>query len=165
MIKHFFQEGRKFSVEVQKQGDGYYTGISEEGKSDTKLPVERLEITGRDSFKIATAHGETHGRFLFAGSDIYLHLKGRTFRFKEPSPQELASGGQAMHKSPMPGKVIAVQVKAGDSVQKDQTIVIVEAMKMENAIKARTAGTVKAVHCKPGDLVSPDLNLVEIEGT
>ena len=65
----------------------------------------------------------------------------------------------------MPGKVIAVQVAVGDSVQKDQTIVIVEAMKMENAIKATLNGKVKAVHCKVGDLVSPDLNLVELEGS
>ena len=165
MIKHFFQEGQKFTIEIQKQGDGFFTGISEEGKQDTSLPLEELRITGKDSFVLRTAHGESHGRFLFAGGDVYLHLKGRTFRFKEPSPADLASSGQAVHKSPMPGKVIAVQVAVGDSVQKDQTIVIVEAMKMENAIKARVAGQVKAVHCRPGDLVSPDLNLVEIEGS
>ena len=165
MIKHFFQEGQKFTIEIQKQGDGFFTGISEEGKRDIQLSFEELRITGKDSFVVRTAHGESHGRFLFAGGDVYLHLKGRTFRFKEPSPADLASSGQAVHKSPMPGKVIAVQVAVGDSVQKDQTIVIVEAMKMENAIKARVAGQVKAVHCRPGDLVSPDLNLVEIEGS
>ncbi len=163
MIKNFVQDGIPFAVEIQRQGDGFYIGISEEGKADGKLPVESARILDRDTFVIRTAQGEFKGRFLFAGDDAYVHILGQTFRLRAASPADLDTGGSSLHRSPMPGKVIAVPVAPGDSVTKDQTIVIVEAMKMENAIKSNLSGKVKAVHCKVGDLVSPDLNLVEIE--
>lgn len=165
MIKTFVQDGIPFTIELQKQGEGFYIGISEEGKPDIKLPVETAQILNGDTFSIQTAAGETKGRFYFAGDEVYVHIAGQTFRMKSVSPADLETNTSNLHRSPMPGKVIAVQVAVGDSVQKDQTIVIVEAMKMENAIKATLSGKVKAVHCKVGDLVSPDLNLVELEGS
>lgn len=164
MIKAFTQDGAPFSVEVQKQGSGFYTGISIDGKPDNNLAIEALRTTGPDSFEVQTAQGVFPGRFLFSGKDVYLYVQGQTFRFQATTAAELAQSGTPTHRSPMPGKVIAVPVVVGDSVQKDQTVVIVEAMKMENAIKAACSGKVKAVHCKVGDLISPDLNLIEIEG-
>jgi len=164
MIKIFVQEGTRFTVEVQKQGDGYYTGLSEESKGDVQLPIEDLVMEGPNAFRVKTASGIFPGRFFFADNEAFLHIKGQTFRFHAASAQDIEQTGSAFHRSPMPGKVIAVQVSVGDSVQKDQTVIIVEAMKMENAIKAGLSGKVKGVHCKVGDLVSPDLNLVEIEG-
>ncbi|MCE9600475.1 MAG: acetyl-CoA carboxylase biotin carboxyl carrier protein subunit [Spirochaetia bacterium] len=164
MIKAFAQDGAAFTVEVQKQGTGFYAGISIDGKPDNNLAIEALQTTGKDSFEVQTAQGVFPGRFLFAGKDVYLYVKGQAFRFQAATAAELAQSGISTHRSPMPGKVIAVPVAVGDSVQKDQTVVIVEAMKMENAIKAGLSGKVKAVHCKVGDLISPDLNLIEIEG-
>jgi biotin carboxyl carrier protein len=63
----------------------------------------------------------------------------------------------------MPGKIIRVMVGVGDSVEEGQPVCVLEAMKMENELHARLAGTVKAVYVKPGDDVEKDQVLAEIE--
>lgn len=65
--------------------------------------------------------------------------------------------------SPMPGSIIKVLVKAGDTLAKGQTVVILEAMKMENSITTDHAGTVKRVFVKEGTTVSSNAPLIEIE--
>ncbi|HNJ04996.1 MAG TPA: hypothetical protein PLB73_12125, partial [Leptospiraceae bacterium] len=50
MIKTFVQDGIPFTIELQKQGEGFYIGISEEGKPDIKLPVETAQILNGDTF-------------------------------------------------------------------------------------------------------------------
>ena len=51
----------------------------------------------------------------------------------------------------------------GDTVRRGDTLIILEAMKMELPVRALADGTVKAVHCKPGDLVQPGVALIVIE--
>jgi biotin carboxyl carrier protein len=65
--------------------------------------------------------------------------------------------------APMPGKVFKVLVKNGDAVQKGQTLLILEAMKMEHAIKADKDGKVKKILFKEGDLVQGGMSLAELE--
>ncbi|MBU2324100.1 MAG: biotin/lipoyl-binding protein, partial [Gammaproteobacteria bacterium] len=64
----------------------------------------------------------------------------------------------------MPGNIVDVLVKVGDSVKAGQAVLISEAMKMETEVQAPIAGTVKAVHVAKGDRVNPGEVLVEIEG-
>jgi pyruvate carboxylase subunit B len=63
----------------------------------------------------------------------------------------------------MPGRVVSVDVKVGDTVAKGQGVVVLEAMKMQNELVSPADGKVKAVHCKPGDNVDPGKVLVEID--
>jgi biotin carboxyl carrier protein len=63
----------------------------------------------------------------------------------------------------MPGLVLKVLVKAGDAVQAHQTLVVLEAMKMEHAIEAPYDGVVKAVNCAEGGRVAEGVVLVEME--
>jgi len=63
----------------------------------------------------------------------------------------------------MAGKVIDVKVNVGDTVNEDDDLVILEAMKMEMPIVASAAGTVKEIKCKKGDSVGADDVLVVIE--
>jgi 3-methylcrotonyl-CoA carboxylase alpha subunit len=63
----------------------------------------------------------------------------------------------------MPGKVIAVKVAAGQQVTRGQELLVVEAMKMENAIRAPRDGRIKSVSAAVGDAVSPGTILVELE--
>ncbi len=65
--------------------------------------------------------------------------------------------------APMPGLVLKVLVKPGDRVRAHQTLVVLEAMKMEHSIEAPHDGTVKAVHCVEGGRVSEGQLLVELE--
>jgi biotin carboxyl carrier protein len=63
----------------------------------------------------------------------------------------------------MPGKVIAVLVAEGDTVEKGQGLVIVEAMKMENEVRSPVGGEIKEVKVKPGDAVEGGAVLVVVE--
>ncbi|MDQ6994093.1 MAG: sodium-extruding oxaloacetate decarboxylase subunit alpha [Mariprofundaceae bacterium] len=65
--------------------------------------------------------------------------------------------------SPMPGRIVAINVSVGDAVEAGDTIVTVEAMKMENPVHAPVSGIVKAVYVEEGDNVNPDECLVEVE--
>ncbi|VAW79099.1 Pyruvate carboxylase subunit B, partial [hydrothermal vent metagenome] len=62
----------------------------------------------------------------------------------------------------MPGTVIDVLVKVGDTVEAGDPVLITEAMKMETEIQAPIAGTIKTVYVAKGDSVNPDETLIEI---
>ena len=63
----------------------------------------------------------------------------------------------------MPGKIVKIIAKVGDKVEKGQTLLILEAMKMENEIKSGTTGIVKAIHVKEGDALDNGILMMEVE--
>ncbi|KAJ2704997.1 hypothetical protein FB645_002783 [Coemansia sp. IMI 203386] len=65
--------------------------------------------------------------------------------------------------SPMPGTIVSVAVKQGDVVAEGAEVAVVEAMKMQNVLRAPRAGTIKTVHVKPGSTVSGEDILIELE--
>ncbi len=72
------------------------------------------------------------------------------------------SGADKQYRAPMPGLIVSVNVKVGDDVVEGQVLLIVEAMKMENEIRAHNAGKISAVHVKAGDRVLQQASLVEM---
>ena len=97
-------------------------------------------------------------RWVFFNGSVYeleVHGAGRQRR--------RAASGHSSLSAPMPATVIRVEVSPGGHVRRGDTLVILEAMKMELPIRADTDGTVTNVSCKPGDLVQPGVPLVEIE--
>jgi biotin carboxyl carrier protein len=81
------------------------------------------------------------------------------------SRKSAGRGGDAVQSivSPMPGKVVRVLATAGDTVEAGQGIVVVEAMKMQNELKAARAGTVRTLSAKEGATVSAGELLATIE--
>ena len=76
----------------------------------------------------------------------------------------VASSGKGTGvQSPLPGVIIDIKVAVGDSVKRGDTILILEAMKMENNINATKDGKVAAIHVKPGDSVLEGTDLIIIE--
>jgi pyruvate carboxylase subunit B len=65
----------------------------------------------------------------------------------------------------MPGTIVDVKAKVGDTVEAGDGVLVIEAMKMENEIQAPMSGVVISVHVKKGDSVAPDETLVEIQRT
>jgi pyruvate carboxylase subunit B len=63
----------------------------------------------------------------------------------------------------MPGKIVRVLVEPGQQVEEGSPVCVLEAMKMENELRARQGGTVRVVHVEPGDDVEKDQVLIEIE--
>ena len=63
--------------------------------------------------------------------------------------------------SPMPGLVISIAVAAGDAVETGQPLAIIDAMKMENVVRAERDGNIAAVHARPGEVIAADAVIVE----
>lgn len=125
----------------------------------------------------------------FTGESCLLKLDGRVFRVEWTSAGRLRVNGREVavklrseleHRFaglvgageedlgkrmtvPMPGRVVQVLVAPGDEVRKGQGLVIVEAMKMENELKAVRAGRIAAVHVTPGSSVEKGALLLELE--
>jgi len=72
-------------------------------------------------------------------------------------------GGERAIRSPMPGKVLAVNVAPADAVDTDTVLLVLEAMKMENDILAPAEGTVKSIHVRPGATVNTGDVMMVIE--
>ena len=79
------------------------------------------------------------------------------------APAKAAQGNISVT-APMPGKVLAVKVNVGDSVQSGAPVLVLEAMKMENDIVAPKDGKVVAINVKVGDRVESGAVLVSLEG-
>ena len=99
----------------------------------------------------------------------WVTVDGQTFVLTKSSGSR--KGGQGHQHSageltaPMPGQVRAVNVSEGDAVTKGQTLMVLEAMKMEIRVQAPQAGTVKKLFVKPGQTVEREQILAEIVGT
>jgi biotin carboxyl carrier protein len=71
--------------------------------------------------------------------------------------------GESGVMAPMPATVVSINTAAGQTVSEGETVIVLEAMKMELPIKSPRAGVVKAIHCAKGDLVQPGVSLLDIE--
>lgn len=101
---------------------------------------------------------------------LSIWLNGKTYTLALVSPGARRAGGMAGAaltdgdiKAPMPGTVLKVPVKAGDTVEANQPLVIMESMKMEMTLSAPQTATVKSVSCTEGQLVDMGAVLVKLE--
>ena len=102
------------------------------------------------------------------GDDIHIHLDGQTFSLRYLHSltryATTASGSaDSLARAPMPGSVIAVHVAPGDTVERGQTLLVIESMKMETAIAAPRAGRVQAVHVSQGQTFERDATLITLD--
>jgi biotin carboxyl carrier protein len=144
-------DGRRYDLEIRELAPGEYLLVN--GPSVFKCRVEAK----RDR----TSPGE-----LF---EVMLH--GRNYDVSVVDPKRLRSGqsagahhqGAAEIVSPMPGKIVRVLVEAGAQVEAGAGVVVVEAMKMQNEMKAPKAGTVVSINAKEGATVNAGDVLAVIE--
>lgn len=78
-------------------------------------------------------------------------------------PEKEAADTSKLIQSPMPGLVVSINVKPGQAVQSGEAVAVIEAMKMQNILRAEHDGTVKAVSAAAGDSVAADDVLVEFD--
>jgi biotin carboxyl carrier protein len=89
-------------------------------------------------------------------------LDERRRRLKQARGKFSVAGPQTI-RAPMPGKIVKILVKAGDSVVEGQGVIIVEAMKMENELRAPKGGKVSGIFVTEGQTVENRANLIAIE--
>jgi biotin carboxyl carrier protein len=97
-----------------------------------------------------------------SGQRSIVRVESERMRSAEQAKKSSTVGGSGVVKSPMPGRVVKVLVSKGDSVKAGQGLVVLEAMKMENEVRARAAGTVAEVHVAPGAAVEGNAKLVTL---
>ena len=98
-----------------------------------------------------------------AATSRVLVLSPRSAQLHDMLPPKKAADTAKLVISPMPGLVVSLDVASGQSVRSGEQVAIIEAMKMQNILRAERDGVVKAVGAKAGDPVAADDVLVEFE--
>ena len=98
------------------------------------------------------------------GDTRWVFVDGRVYELTEArQAPRVRSGPLGSLSAPMPATVRRVLVKEGDTVKRGDSLIILEAMKMELPVRASSAGVVQAVRCREGELVQPGVALIEIK--
>ena len=156
------------SVEVELDGDRVRVDGTDVVASLVELagtPVALLTL-GDTVQRIVVTRDSARGRYaLSLGGRRYdvEALDERTRAIRQLSGGAAGPKGPAPLVAPMPGLIVRVNVEVGASVQPGQGLVVMEAMKMENELRAVSAGTVKALRAVPGTAVERGAVLVELE--
>ena len=128
-------------------------------------PVRTIRVADA-VHRIVVRRGDRRGRYVI-WVDGYRYevdaLDERTRAIQDLAAAATGPRGPAPLIAPMPGLIVRVNVAAGDTVAAGAGLIVMEAMKMENELRAAAAGTVKAVHAQPGTAVEKGAILVELE--
>jgi biotin carboxyl carrier protein len=119
-------------------------------------------LVGGRSFLVVVArdNDKTH---VWLNGRTYLIQRGKEEERRAEGGDERAQKGKSVVTAPMPGKVVKVCVAEKEAVRKNQTLAIVEAMKMENEIKSPLEGFIKKIYVSAGELVDSEKPLIELE--
>ena len=128
------------------------------------FPMEVAE-TGPATFVLRSGARVESFHCVRRGDEVHLFWRGTAYRLREEgeaarAAHRAAAGGLV---APMPGRVIAVKVAPGQRVARGEELLVVESMKMENAVRAPREGTVRSVAASVGDMVGQGAVLVELE--
>ncbi|HEY6009166.1 MAG TPA: biotin/lipoyl-containing protein [Geobacteraceae bacterium] len=142
-------EGESHSIDILELEPGCYSILLEGRSVEVRL----------DGAKSPDPDTHAYRAMLYDGA--------YEFALVDPRRALLAGGGAAgagggVLAAPMPGKVVKLLVAPGDTVQEGQTLLVMEAMKMQNELKTTTTGTVKTVHVQEGATVETGAALITV---
>jgi propionyl-CoA carboxylase alpha chain len=162
-------QGAAYPVKIAADAHGstvrFADGQSLRVESDWEpgQPLARLSVGG-EPVVIKTAKIPMGFRMRLRGADLKVHVQ--TPRQKELAGlmlEKLPPDTSKYLLCPMPGLIVKISVEAGDEVQEGQALATVEAMKMENILKAERRGVVKAIKASPGASLKVDEIIMEFE--
>ncbi|HUQ79867.1 MAG TPA: biotin/lipoyl-containing protein [Gemmatimonadaceae bacterium] len=156
------------TVEVDIDGDRVRVGGVDVSARIAELPNTPITLLtiGDEVHRVAATKGSSRGRFTLAIDGRRYEaeaLDERTRAIRALSTAAAGPSGPAPLIAPMPGLIVRINVAPGDSVAAGQGLVVMEAMKMENELRAAAAGVVKTVRVEPGVAVERGAVLVELE--
>ncbi len=148
-----------FEPVPRRQGDAWDVTIAERTFHLELAPVG-------DGVFVVREGGHTRDLHLARdGAALYLFWDGVAYALSEEreGARPAQRFGPTALEAPMPGRVSAVKAAPGRRVSKGEELIVVEAMKMENAVRAPRDGVVRAVHVRVGEMVAPGRPLLELE--
>ena len=119
----------------------------------------RVEENGKQV--VVFVAGTADDRWVFCNGEIYRERQTRESGTRQPGDRP-PKGGHYDLNAPMPATVVKILVTPGQPVRQGDTLVVLEAMKMELPIRAPGDAVVQTVNCREGELVQPDRTLVEL---
>jgi 3-methylcrotonyl-CoA carboxylase alpha subunit len=124
----------------------------------TRLKEGLYRVADGDRLETVYVAGPAHDRWVFWNGETY-----RVRRDQEPTRRASRIDAAIALTAPMPATVLKIVAGPGTSVKKGGTILILEAMKMELPIRAPVDAQVSRILCKEGDIVQPDVVLVDLK--
>jgi len=160
--------GRRIQVVVTRTGGGF--AVSVDGRTRqvdaARIDAQKLSLlidnVWSKDISIATNAATGQLDVHVGATPVAVNLNGRRRWGRKDAAGGTGSGPQRLT-APMPGKVVRVLVKKGDTVTARQPVVVVEAMKMENELRASRAGTVAEVQVSEGMSVEAGAPLLVIQ--
>src|SRR6266404_5592936 len=158
-------EGVPSRLEVHRDGDLYRFRLGDQDERQAQLAevepgVFSALLDGR-SYEARAEYGD---------ECAWITVRGRRFRIAITDPRRWTQSSAAVHGhdretivASMPGKIVRVLVQPGETVAAGQGVIVIEAMKMQNEMKARRAGHVTAVPVREGETVAAGAILATIE--
>ena len=161
--------GREFDIKLEFRSEKYFVLVN--GK---KVEAESFQLG--ESRSLLLIDGQSHevdvrsngydtGRVVFMkGIEIPAEIEDYNLaQLRKTAGMSHDVKIDRQLRAAMPGLVVDVKVQPGDKITKGQTLIVIEAMKMENVIKAQTDTTIKTVHVSKGKSVEKDDKLLEFE--
>jgi geranyl-CoA carboxylase alpha subunit len=148
-------------VALVNSRDGFRANVGE-----TQVSLSVLSIDNTDA-RMLLDDMEEKVTFAIASDKVHLTRAGQSYTLTDtthaPPARRAAAASDGRVVAPMNGRVVAVNAKAGDTMEAGKALVVLEAMKMEHAISVPQAMRVTVVHVAPGAQVAPGHVLVELE--
>ena len=163
-----FKENQRINLQLEQTDDAYIVSL-EKGTSRVRgscdLGAKRFEGTVDDiGMTVQVEQSGGRCRLKYNGCELNVTLVPSRFSdLVELMPIKLAPDMSKYLLSPMPGLLISVAVSEGEHVKAGQELAVVEAMKMENVMKAEQEGIVLKVHASAGDTLAVDQAIIEFE--
>ena len=142
--------GNAFELDVQPQGTKSFHVLS----NNKGYTVEVFDVNFEEKSLTLLVNGNKYPISVKDDFDLLLDKLGMS-SMNTQKVNEI--------KAPMPGLIIGIKVEVGDSVAKGDSILVLEAMKMENILKSPTDGIVKSININQGDAVEKNHVLISFE--
>ena len=149
---------REIDLHLQCNGENRQVRIRRTGAPAVQLHNEQVQVEENGLRRQHLA--------IRRGHSLFLQWRGDLLEIRRFDPIAEAEASHQQHggmTAPMNGSIVRVLVEVGQAVEAGTALVVLEAMKMEHSIRAAHAGTVKALFCAEGDMVSEGSALVELE--
>ena len=162
-------QGQRFDVTVKADPAGSSVSFAdgtEHRVSSDWTPGDQLAVIDADGETLVLKVGKVSGGFRIRsrGAELKVHVRTpRQADLAELMPEKMPPDTSKLLLCPMPGLIVKVDVSVGDEVQEGQPLCTVEAMKMENILRAEKKAIVTKINAGPGDSLAVDDVIMEFE--